>query len=369
MTPPGLEGVLGRLSRRYSVVRVTPEWNGPLLEFLQRASADQPIPVFHESQRLAAHWKWVTELYPPVAGERPAGWICLKGDRIIGHFGMTPAVARLRSQDVPVCWGRDLLVSPEARGAGVGPLLIETAVRESNRPFLVAGLNPASHRLFQRIGFRDLGGIPLYLKVRQPREFASLLPGPRGLGTAAAGILRFMGDLRARTARKVKRKVRFDRLDRFDERWDRWWEQAREWFPGSVHRPSAAMHWRYFQHPRHLYSAWVAVEEGVWKGIVIVRPGRSKQLPAGFITEILADPHDSPLINALIRHAEEALGVSASEPLALIRCAVRQPLLEQGFSRAGYWKVPSPLHWMVSGPELRQEEWMINGGDSDLDAV
>jgi GNAT superfamily N-acetyltransferase len=364
-----LEGVLARLSRRYSVARVTPERSGPLLEFLQRASADQPIPVFHESQRLAAHWKWVTELYPPVAGEKPTGWICLKDDRIIGHFGMTPAVARLRSQDVPVCWGRDLLVSPEARGAGAGPLLIETAVRESNRPFLVAGLNPASTRLFQRMGFRDLGGIPLYLSVRRPREFASLLPGPRKLGAAAAGVLHFLGDLRARAARGSERKIQFECLDRFDERWDRWWEQAREWFPAGIHRPSAAMQWRYFQHPRHRYSAWVAVEDGAWQGVAVGRHGRSRGLPAGFITEVLTDPRDPPLINALIRHAEETLGASAAEPLALIRCAVRQPALEQGLSRSGYWKVPTPLRWMVSGPDLRQAEWMINGGDSDLDAV
>ena len=108
----------------------------------------------------------------------------------------------------------------------------------------------------------------------------------------------------------------------------------------------------------------------------MVRHGRSRGLAAGFITELLADPGDRDLLGPLLEEAERFLLQSAPEPLAFLRCALFHPALQRALERAGFLRVPSPLHWMMTcrgpaPPELfwRKSGWMLNAGDSDLDGV
>lgn len=377
LAQPDLGRLLGRLSRRFSVDRMTPDRAEDLVEFLQRAYQDQPIAVFRDAERAIVHWKWVTELCPPSGAEAPIGWICLKGHRLVGYFGISPAIAHVRGRAVPVCWGRDLIGAPETRSAGVGPLLIQAVVRESQRPFLIAGLNPVSFSLFRRMGFVDLGRIPLYIKIHQANRFAEGLPWPGWVSRAAVVSLQIAGSFRESLTRRENSGICVEELHRFDERFDRWWKDLEASFPCVIRRTSATMNWRYFQHPRHRYTVLVATEGSRWRGLAVVRHGHSRGLPGGFITELLADPRDRFGIAALLKRAEERLRQSASEPPVLIRCALHQPLLERGLIRAGFFRVPSPLYWMISsalGSDglrslVRREDWMINGGDSDLDAV
>src|SRR5207249_7561022 len=61
-----------------------------------------------------------------IGGSLPA-WICLRKNRIVGHFGVLPVVLTGPGGEMPICWTRDLIVAPEVRHAGVGPLLVMTA--------------------------------------------------------------------------------------------------------------------------------------------------------------------------------------------------------------------------------------------------
>ena len=83
------------------------------------------------------------------------------------------------------------------------------------------------------------------------------------------------------------------------------------------------------------------------------------------------------VFTALLDHAEEFLLRSATKPLTLTRCVVLHPVFEHALMRSGFFRVPSPLHWMMAPgdspgtlPLLAQrKDWMLNGGDSDLNAV
>lgn len=376
LEPAHLQRLLKRLSRRYAIARMTPDRAEDLHGFLLEAYRDQPIAAFRDADQLRAHWDWATRQHPS-GPDGPQAWACLKEGRIVGYFGMAPAEVRVRSQMMAVCWGRDLIVAPEGRSAGVGPLLICAAVEGCGRPFLIAGLNEAVYSIYRRMGFTDLGRIPLCIKVLDARRFVQSLPGPRWLKDAVALPVQTAMALGRLLGPRAPSGMTFEPLRRFDERFDHWWKRVETSFPCVIRRDSASMNWRYFRHPRHRYTAIVGVQGSNWKGVAVVRHGQSRGLPAGFITELLAEPADRRVLAALLREAEEFLVRSALEPLALIRCATLNVGLKRAFVRAGYIQVPSPLHFMMasaSGPAAlaplaHREYWLINGGDSDLDAV
>lgn len=375
LSPPRLGQLLERLSRRFSIARMAPERGEELHRFLQGAYRDQPNPVFRDPEQIRAQWRWATELHPRAGADGPAGWICLKAGRIVGYFGMTPAVAKAPGRETLVCWGRELIVAPEVRSGGVGPLLIQAALSGSRRPFLIAGLNPVSYALFRRMGFLDFGTIPLYIKVHSPRRFSERLPVPGWVKPPAALSLQAYRLFRRLCAPSVTRPLSFEPLRAFDDRFDRWWKAIEQAVPCVIRRTSAEMNWRYFRHPRHRYTVLVALEGSRWKGVAVARHSRSRRLSSLSITELLAHPRDVGVLPALLRETQAALEPSAPEPPVLTRCALSCAVLERALLRAGFFRIPSAIHWMISsaeGPQsltplARRQDWLINGGDSDLD--
>lgn len=371
------EQLLHRFSNWFSVERMSPDRLDALCAFFERAYADQPVAAAFQNQGLVLErWRWFNEANPvPFDGGMPA-WICLRGNQIVGHFGVLPSVAVVRGQAIPICWGCELIVAPEARQLGVGPLLIITAARAAQRPFLVAGLNDASYLIFRGLGFLDGGTIPLYLKVYQPHRLLDTLPWSRlmrGIVASAVGTARLL------TGRRRRRKSTLSlvRLEGFDERFDRWWGSIERAFPCLVRRTSATMTWRYQRHPSHRYTVVAAMDGQALRGVVIVRHGRSRGLPAGFISELLAHPHDQAAIDSLLWVAQELLTSSSEEQPVFIRCSILHRTFEQALVRAGFLRVPSPTRWMLApaqgtsilGVSGRRDDWFLSAGDSDLDAL
>lgn len=378
--PPlaGWDRLSRRLSRRFTVERMAPERTEDLCLFLKRAYADQPLArAFEDHGTILRRLRWLNEIPPGPDGQRPSGWLCLKQGRIAGYFAALPALSTARGRRIPIWWGRDLIVAPEARREGVGPLLVIAAVRSAEeKPFFIAGLNDRSFSLFRRMGFLDMGRIPLYLRVHQPDRLMDTLKWPWLARRTAA---RLVGAAQRIPFRRGGRggSLSFMALERFDERFDRWWKSVEGAFPCVVRRDSATMAWRYLRHPDRRYTAFAAVSEGAFRGVGVVRHGRSRGLPAGFITEWLAHPGDEEALRGLLARAEDLLLQSAPEPMAFVRCAVLDQRMQRVLSRAGFLGVPSPLHWMMAHARglsaldglARRPDWFLNGGDSDLDVV
>lgn len=367
-----------RLSRRFAVEQLDPGRLEELVPFFQRAYADQPLArAFQDPDQILRRLRWLNEELLGPGQLRPMVWLCRKEGRIVGHFAALPALATAQKKEVPVWWGRDLMVAPEARQEGVGPFLIMAAVRSAGENLLlIAGLNERSFALFRRMGFLDMGKIPLYLRVYQPDRLADTLPWPWAARRAASWLARRRAPFTFRRSRGDG-AFSFQTLERFDERFDRWWRDVEAAFPCVVRRDSGTMNWRYLRHPDHRYMAFSAIRGGAFRGVGVVRHGRSRGLPAGFVTELLAHPRDREALRGLLAHAENLLLSSAPEPPAFIRCVSLHPAVEGALCRSGYLRVSSPIHWMMAharGPTAlrgftRRRDWFLNGGDSDLDVV
>lgn len=371
------DGLLKRLSIRFAVERLTPDREPDLCEFFKTAYRDQPAaPLFADEEFIRRRVRWLNERNPvPFDGGLPA-WICLHKGRIIGHFGVLSALAAVQGEEIPVCWSRDLIVAPDARHLGAGPLLVMTAVRDAQRPLLAAGLNDESHLLFRQLGFHDGGTIPLFVKVRNARSLIETVAWPRWQRRAAAGLVGAAQRLANRPRRRDKNLV-VTEVDRFDEEFDRWWAGVESAFPCVIRRTSATLTWRYQDHPSHRYQCVVARRGRELCGIVVVRHGRSRGLPAGFISELLTHPQDEPALDALLGHAGDLLLATNAETPVFLRCPALHSSFEDALGRAGFLRVPSPLRWMqthpqgmpASGPLLKRAHWLLTAGDADLDML
>lgn len=375
---PPQAALLQRFSSSLPVERVQPDRLGEMCDFFRRAYADQPLASsFQDPTLVERRWRWLYNSRPvQMEGETPA-WVCRLRDRIVGYLGILPAVAVVRGQAVPVAWARDLIVAPEARSLGVGALLVLAARQAVGRPLLVAGMNEQSASLFRQLGFLDGGTLPLYVKLYEPSRVLETLPWTPLRRRLVGATIRSGQSLSARVARLGHRRegVEVVPLERFDDRFDRWWAGIEPLFPCVVRRTAETMRWRYEDHPTHHYHVVAARAGDAMRGVVVMRRGCSRGLPAGFITELLARPDDRAALDGLLDYAQTWLLEAGETAPAFLRSSVRHPAIEQALARAGFLPAASPFRLMISREEAQpnysalrfHEDCFFNAGDSDLD--
>lgn len=271
-------------------------------------------------------------------------------------------------------WLRDLIVVREGRGRGLGRLLITAAV-EAASPAFLAGMNDSVHSVYRRLGYADRGRLPLYVRVFRAHELAKALSWPWPVAMAAGLVVPVVQGIRRR--RHTRGTLRIEPVSRFDDHFEAWWRKIESSFGCILRRTSDTMTWRYLRHPEHRYTCLAARDGGGLRGIAIVRRGLSRGLAAGFVVELLAAPADGETMDTLLESAEDAL-LGAEEPIpTLIRATVLHGSFEAAFARAGYIRARSPTRWMLASARgedeiqqfERREDWFLDGGDSDLDAL
>lgn len=342
-----------------------------LLSFFQAAHASAPIAwAFRDRAGLAARWRWLNEGYPLWRDGEPRSWVCVDDGRIIGHVAHLPVEIVSSGQVLRVSWARDLIVDPEARGRGIGPSLISHLVAQVGRA-LLGGMNPQVEAMYRRLGYVHVAQIPLHIRVHDADGFLDGLhwSGPRRIAGAVAiggaGLVR----------RSPSSRLRVQVVDRIGGWFDAWWAGIEPRFQGAARRNARLMSWRYREHPSHDYTILAASDASGHRGVAVIRSGVSRGMPAGFVVELLAAPDDAAAFETLLSGVEDALGVQRRPTFtrfASLGMSARRLL------RFGYLPAPSPLGLMVAARDPadqfvhmlgRGRGWLINTGDSDLDAI
>lgn len=345
------------------VERITPDRISALIGFLDRAYGRD----LFSGERGHLRWQWLYERCPAVLEGGLPVWICLDGERIVGHCGALPGEVVAGTTVALAAWARDLIVDPAARGRGVGSQLMATVIRATER-CLILGEYEAVHRMYTRLGYLERGRMPLFVKVLRPRELAATLPLP-GIGRAIAA--RVIPVLQARPSIRAA-SLQVSAIQRFDGHFDRWWSEIEPALGCVVRRTSALLNWRYAQHPSHDYRILLLHRGDDLCGVAVARTGTSRGHRAGHLVELLAHPSDTEAIRSLIGAAEAEL---AREGVVLLRAAVRHRPVERALLRGGYLPVPSPIRFMVAAGNgavarddvLARRDWFLNAGDSDID--
>lgn len=350
---------------------VTPDRVGALLGFLAAAYADQPAAAdLFVGERGMARWRWLYEQYPVRQDGRLPAWICLEGERIVGHVGALPVEVVVRGELKEMAWARDLIVAPSMRGRGIGTKLMRLLPDTFERGGVLGYED--TYGLYRRIGYEEVGTLPVFLNVRRSQAFAAAFIPSRAARPLVRVLLRLA---QARPPAWGSHGVSIERLADFDGRFDELWRSIEPALGCVVKRTSETMRWRYLRNPTTRYQVLAALRGPDLRGVAVVRTGSSHGVPVGIVVEVLAHPADHGTIRALIDGAERTLREGLAEPPVFLRAAVRNGPLGRALLRAGYLPSPSRIHLIVAGRHgrasvegmLAADDWYLNAGDSDLD--
>lgn len=334
---------------------------------------------------------------PVTPGQVPPTFICLRNERVIGFVTTIPIRINACGAERIGHWVKGLMVSPEHRNGPVGMLVLREAIRRLGLAGAMV-VQPAPRRLFEALGFTDVGVIPNHVHALRPNRIlralaASDLPGsPAG---RAASLLRagrfppiaWFAHLTARAATRAwtafsEPTLRSAGVTRCsteappEDELDALWQRARAGIGAGSSRDGASLRWRYGSGgPYH----WVTVRSPLGlTGVALLRPPRERGDPrlhgirVATVSDILFHPSDAGTGLALLAGAERgarALGADA------VLCSATHRRLHGVLRRRAFVPIPGNVHFLLRDPDGPRasvppiEDWWLTRGDSNADEV
>lgn len=331
-------------------------------------------------------------------GVPPPTWIALQAGQVLGYVTTIPSRWWNGREAAPAYWIKGLMVLPEFRSGPIGYLVLKAAAAKLP---LSAGLAvaPAARRLFEALGYQDLGPIPnliqplapgkilqrvdlnaLGLSSRFPRASRPLgLLQKSGLvGLGGWGLGQLLPVMAAGARLGADRGAPLDGPPTA-EMVSALWQRVRDSFPaGPVRTPEHLLH-RYPVGPESPYQ-WLASRKGTQlTGLGVLRRPRemSDERLRGIRIATLADlvfPLDRPaaglaLIGAAAKQARRA-GADA------LLASTSSPVLARLLRRQCYVSMGGNVHFLLratsgdnSSLPRRLDEWWLTRGDGLADEV
>jgi hypothetical protein len=278
-----------------------------------------------------------------------------------------PVHLRWGDGEVRSSWGMDVFLSPAARGRGVGAQLF-TAWSDHVEVALGLGLTPSSYGLFRKLRYADVGPVPFYYRILDPRAVAARRLGPAWAGLAG-GLLGLGWRLR-HPERPRPPDVALAPVARFDARYDALWDRAGASYAMCVRRDAAYLNWKYVDCPHQRYDIVEATRGGALAGFAVSRHEDHRGLRLGWIVDLFAPAGDHTVRDALLGHVLVGFRrarVARAQAFSM-NAAVGDDLARRGFRRGR-----SPMQFCVrarvpsDGVLATPGRWHVMFGDSDMD--
>lgn len=375
---------------RVEVVRVNADHLPALTEFYRRAWDPQTTVEKVEAGRAEA-----AAANPASPGEAPPTWLVLQDGEAIAHVTTIPIIAWLEGRDVPAHWVKGLWVLPEHQRSAAGFLVLKAAVSALDGLSMALVHEPAAIRLFQALGYADLGALPNKLRLLRAGSLLSRFDadtlGLRGLPSwlrSATRVVRPLApvlglgidaatSLWARVASASPRGLRIEIADRCDrDGVDALWAAVRQELRAGPARARQQLVRRYGRDGEyrfvHVRSKGALVGLAVVKRPRVEGDARLNGIRVATISDIVYSPHTPRVGAAVLRGAEEAAAMlNADAVLCGASAAAIQPLLR----RRGYLSLPANLHVLARyaagevtiPPDLA--DWWVTRGDSEGDST
>jgi GNAT superfamily N-acetyltransferase len=312
-------------------------------------------------------WKWQYLDNPLTPADGPVIWMAKEGERLLGQMATMPVRLWFGGREVKASWGNDYFVRIDAQGRGFG-MLVTKAWAEHEEVALALGLTPSSYPLFKKVGFVDVGPVPLFQKVVGPAQTARRRLGP-ALGRLGAPLLAAALRLRFGREPAPPGDVEVRPITGFSSEYDRLWERARASYAMCARRDAAYLNWKYFGGHKS-YEAFEARRGGELVGYAVTREEDYRGLRIGWIVDLFSDTRDRGAKDALLAHALAAFrghGVGRAQAYSLNR-----PLAED-LARFGFFPARSVCQFCVmsrvdpNGAFAGVGGWNLMFGDGDLD--
>jgi GNAT superfamily N-acetyltransferase len=312
-------------------------------------------------------WEWQYRRNPNGQPGGPLIWIAREGHTVVGQYAAMPVRLRVKDREIDGAWGMDVMVAPERQRQGLGEDLFRTWDRAVGAS-LGLGLSEASHHLFQKMRWPDVGPVPCLVKplsrraLRRPTWPVSL---NRFVSAITLPWIRLIS--RARPLHGEVRAMRH-----FDESFTRLWERVSPKFDFAVRRDAAYLNWKYIQAPHVRYSLAALWRDGEPAGYVVYRHLQEPRGRVTLLVDFLADPDDHAGLVTLLRWIDREARAADSDK-------IRTFAMHEGFRRllkkSGYYSVKSTMEFVakINAIDLpasfykTHDTWHVTLGDSDQD--
>jgi GNAT superfamily N-acetyltransferase len=345
-------------------------------------------------QRALEYWRRRREWQfkrSPATSLRPARmWVAVRGEEVFGFLASFPA--RLKVLDTEICalCPCDLMVSPEARGAGLGERLIRAYIEEADGLAIALAYSPTSGRMFTRLGYHWVFAEPTILRpLRGGRLMRSKVRGRSAgpalrhkvlrlfapiLGLGAEGAVALVNAVRSP---KASRDLRVEVDPPFGPDFDLLWREASREIPVMFARDARTLQWRFKEDPITHHTVFAAREpSGTLAGYAVVCESMQHNLRVGKVMDLFCPPS----------RAKEVVGLLSASFLRHFRRAGADLVTTKGLHpgirgplrRMMYLKPPgkeAPAQFLMRpGDPLAEavydaDKWHLSHSDGDEDFV
>jgi hypothetical protein len=310
-----------------------------------------------------AIWRWQYQDNPH-SPDGPVVWIARCGGRPIGQMGTMPVRLQWGDREVRASWGVDYFVDPATEGQGHAITLARAWIDHVDVA-LAVGLTPTSYLICKRLGFHDLGRVPLFQAVLDPAAVAR-----RRWGRVAGALAAPIG-----VAARLGRKRRPDDVDvvpadEIGADYDALWDGARRGYAMCVRRDAAYVRWKYRSAPHKAYEILEARRSGRLTGFAVSRHEVLRGLRLGWVADLFAGPDDAPTRDALIAEALDRLaraGVARVQMYCTFAPLVDSLRRYGFFTGASHARLCARPRGVSDRPTTSPAAWHVVFGDSDSD--
>jgi GNAT superfamily N-acetyltransferase len=313
------------------------------------------------AEALRRRWDWTYVDNPNLPDGSPLIWLARDGEAIVGQYATMPVRLWVAGHEIGAAWGTDVMVAPEGQRQGLGHRLF-TTWDEHVGASIGLGLTDASHGLFKKLQWPDLGRVP-----RLVRRFV-----PEGAHGARSAIGRIVGVARRAAARWRPVDGDVVRVAEFDDRFTRLWRRVAPNFEFAVRREASDLSWKFLRPPHVSYEIAALARGGEVLGYVVYRHVEEPRGRVTLLVDFLADPGDPAALRTLLRWIDREAAVAGS---VLIRTFSTCTAFHGALRAAGYEYGPPGMRFVakinaVPVPPTfydSAERWHVTLGDSDAD--
>jgi GNAT superfamily N-acetyltransferase len=322
------------------------------------------------AERNRARFRWQYEDNPHCPPEGPEIWVARENGVVLGQYATMPVRLHVKGRILRGSWGMGVVVRPNLQRKGIGSRLFlywDQQVEAS----LGLGLSLQSYTLFRKLQWEDVGPVPCYSKILDPKALLSRrLPGVAASGLAPllrAALWVAFPSRRRRTDVEVRPLA-----GEFGAEYDLLWEKAAPKFDFIAERKSAYLNWKYLDPPHVRYDVFEARRKGgELSGYVVLRVAVRGEVRLALVVDLFADPDDRETLGALL---DRAIDYGHETSAARLQSFTFDRRIAGRLLAKGFFLISSPMQFCVrikSGVDERffrdTSRWHVTFGDSDQD--
>lgn len=294
---------------------------------------------------------------------------------LAGQYIVLPMKIKIIDQQHPVILSLNTLTRENYRGQKIFAALAEETYKECGAlgyKFCYGAPNPNSYPGFlKRLSFRNIGTMPLYLKIIHPsllvkqklnNSFLSLLAAPFNLVFKPQRT----ADLKSIIS------INKDNVNLIDT----FWEQIQNKYQIIGVRNSDYLNWRYLCMPEREYQIFAFYEEQKMKGYLVGRKTEVAGMQCGMIVDFLVEKGRNDIASALLTFIQKKY---YAEGIGLMGCLMQRhfeeakSLKKSGFFICPKFMEPQPfpiiyrnLNKLDNIADIDFQNWFFTMGDYDV---